>query len=613
MTSAVKKVLAALLSLVLLLGAVPAQAASLPAWAQDAAAHLKENNVYPSDDSGEISRQYFLDLLLSTLGAALPGGTLDGVERKPEGYFADGPDTQHWADRMLLAAGCGITEGTVDSATGLRYGNFDATITRAEAAKMLCAALDFCAREGYEAAPGGQAAVYSDADAIPAWAAPYTGRVAAYGLMQGDDARRFNPTGQLDWPSSIVMASRVLDLIQPTVENARPGVTLHSSLDWTKALNIIDSAVAQPLTGYAKGYYTVSNGDGTLSGVTVPTKREGYVMVDGISTVVPAEEFYVERYDAQGNVVDSKTLPIELPIFGGFFDSGDHFYLAFGQRNQERSDSAEVWRIVQYDRDWNRLGAVSASGGDTYTTEPFRSAVARMVVSGDGKTLALYAARTRYDGHQSNITFLMDTSPFALREVMGEQFPSNHVSHSFGQFVRYDGGDLVTVDHGDAYPRSFVLQKGGKSLDLLKIAGNTGDNVTHAIGSGFEVSGDGFLFLGCSTPQKDFAAEDLAPKQVFLAYADKGLKKAELTWLTSGETGIDTARLVKLSDDRFLVMWGLGADVHCLTVDGRGQTVGQEQVLKATAMPTTEAVVADGAVLWIGVSSDRTAIYSIEP
>lgn len=366
-----KKVLAAVLSLCLLLGTAPALAASLPAWAEGSAAHLKENKVYPSGYSGEIDRLNFLDLLLSTLRAALPDGTLDAVERKPSGYFADAPDTQHWEDRMNLAAGCGITEGTVDTATGARYGNFDAAITRAEAAKMLCAALDFCAREGYEAQAPGQSAVYTDADTVPAWAAPYTGRVAAYGLMKGDDAGRFNPAGKLDWPSSIVMAGRVLDLIRPTVDAARPGVTLRGGIDWTKALNVIDSAVAQPLTGYAKGYYAVSNGDGTLSGVVFPSG---------------SDTFTVERYDGQGNAVGSKSLPMELPIFGTFFDSGDHFYIAFGQENKDKDDGKEVWRVVQYDREWNRLGAVSVDGGDSYTTEPFRSTVSRMAVSEDGKT-----------------------------------------------------------------------------------------------------------------------------------------------------------------------------------------------------------------------------------
>jgi len=611
-----KKLFAVLWSLSLLWGSLPALAAGgsgTPDWAAGSYDYLKENQVYPPETSGSISRQFFLDLLLSTLNAALPDGALDAVERKPEGYFADAPGTQHWTDRMLLAAGCGITEGSVDSATGLRYGNFDATITRAEAAKMLCAALDFCAGEGYEAAASGQSTVYSDADAIPAWAAPYAGRVAAYGLMKGDQAQRFLPTGELDWPSAVVMAARVLALVKPEVDASLPGVELHSALDWAGALNVTDSSVAQPLTGYGKGYYTVSNGDGTLSAVVVPAKKEGYVMIDNIATVVPAEEFFVERYDAQGNVTDTRTLPIELPIFGGFFDSGEHFYLAFGQANQDRDDSREVWRIVQYDRNWNRLGAVSVSGGDSYTTQPFRSTVSRMTVSGDGQTLVLYAARTRYDGHQSNITFLMNTKPFSIQKVMGEEFPSNHVSHSFGQFVRYDGGELVTVDHGDAYPRSFVLQREGRSLDLLKIAGNVGDNVTHAIGSGFEVSGSGYLFLGCSTAQKDFSAEDKAPRQVFLAYADKGLEKAELTWLTSGTQGVDAARLVKLSEDKLLVMWGSGDGVHYLTVDGKGKAACEEKVLKGAAMPTAEPVVEGGRVLWIGVSSDRTAIYSIEP
>lgn len=596
----VKKSLALLLALSLLWGSVPALAASVdpPEWAAEAYDYLVENQIY-SSIRGDISRGDFLDKLLSVLEAALPDGALDSVTPQPEGYFCDEPNSEYRTNRMNLAAGCGLTEGTVDPATGLRYGNFDNTLTRAEAAKMLCSTLDFLADAGYEVVPTGDSAVYSDAAVIPDWAAPFTGRVASYGIMVGDNAQRFNPTDELDWPSCVVMLSRLLPLARSAVEVTLPGVTLHSQLSWTEALRQWDSSVAKPLTGYAKGYYAISNGDGTLSGLVVPSSDQ-----DG--------EITVERYDAQGNVVDTKTVPMELSIFGTFLDGGDYFYLAFGQANEAQDDSQEVWRIVQYDREWNRLASVSVNGGDTYTAEPFRSAVARMAVSDDGETVALYAARTRYDGHQSNITFLMDTEPFALREVMGQKFPKNHVSHSFGQFVRYDGDTLVTVDHGDAYPRSFVLQKDGQKLDLLEIAGSTGQNVTHAIGSGFEVSEDGYLFLGCSTPQEDYNAEDDASWRVFLSYTDKELEATDLTWLTDDEISVNTARLVKVDDDAFLVMWGVGADVHYLTVDGKGQITVGENVLANASMPTTQPVVAGNQALWIGVSAKRVAIYSIE-
>lgn len=602
-----KKFLAFLLSLSLLCGSVTALAAETdpPEWAQEAYDFLEENNISPLTTYGAINRQGFLNMLLNVLNAGLSSGTLDKVAPVPEDYFYDRSEFIYWANRMDLAAGCGLTEGTVDPATGLRYGNFYNTLTRAEAAKMLCSTIDFMADLGYEVVPTGESAVYSDASAIPDWAAPFTGRVASYGIMVGDSAQRFNPTDELDWPSSVVMLSRLLTLAQSAVDATFPGVTLHSQMNWRQALNQWNSWAAKPLTGYIMGYYTISNGEGTLSSLVVQP-------LNILSAEKSEPTITVERYDAQGNVVNTKSIPMELPVFGTFLDGGDYFYIAFGQRNAEQNDSQEVWRIVQYDRDWNRLASVSVNGGDSYTKYPYSSTVSRMTVSEDGKSVALYAARTRYDGHQSNITFLMDTEPFALQEVMGSKFPKNHVSHSFGQFVRYDGDALVTVDHGDAYPRSFVLQKDRKKLDLLKIAGETGQNVTHAIGGGLEVSEDGYLFLGCSTPQEDFEAEDDAPWQVFLTYTDKELKGTDLTWLTDGETSVKAARLVKVDDDTFLVMWGVGEDVHYLTVDGKGQITAGENVLADVSMPTTQPVAFENQVMWIGVASKRTAIYSIE-
>jgi len=484
--------------------------------------------------------------------------------------FTDVTDpSAYYYKPVLWAAEEGITNGVTSTRFGLR-----GTLTYDHILAFLCRA-------------AGGAAVGPDwSDDAVAWA-------RENGLTDGLSFSAKEPC-----PRSDVVYCLWKQRTGPTkpIETSGTGVTLQSKLNWKGALNVADHSVSRPLTGYSKGYYAISNGDGTLSGLIVNS----------------SDEFYVERYDAQGNVVSSKALPMELPIFGAFLDGGDCFYLAFGQMNQEMDDSKEVWRIVQYDREWNKVGSVSVTGGESYAKEPYRSAVARMAVSEDGGTVTLYAARTRYDGHQSNITISMDTKPFSIQKIMGERFPSNHVSHSFGQFIRYDGGSMVTVDHGDAYPRSFVLQKGGKKLDLLKIAGSTGQNVTHAIGSGFEVSGDGYLFLGCSAPQKDFAAEDKAPWQVFLACSGKDLGSAKLTWLTSGSESIDTARLVKLDDGTFLVMWEQSDGIHYLTVDGKGAAVSQEQILKGANMPTTQPVVEGDRVSWIGVDRDHAAIYSIE-
>ena len=591
-----KKALSLLLCLALLCAPLPARAAGgAPSWASDAYADLQSHGLLPAQaqTAGEITRGSFAGLLADAVQAVLPAEALAEHPPVDAGYFADGVSDPS----LLAAAAYGILEGTLSG--GARYADADSPLTREQAAKMVCSALDFSGSLGYQASPAGQAAQYTDAGSISSWAAPYTGQVAAYSIMVGDQAGNFNPAASLDWPSAVVILSRTLGLL----EQAASGLSvlpLDSALDWSGADSFGrgDRSVSRPLTGYVKGYYIIDNGDGTVSGLSAPISGQA------------GGQFSVERYDAQGAVTSTKTLPMELPILGTVFSGAEYNYVAFGQMNSSGSDSQEVWRIVQYDKDWNRLGAVSLTGGDTYTTEPFRSAVPRMAESADGQTVTLYAARTRYDGHQSNITFVMNAQPFSLRTCMGEEFPSNHVSHSFGQFIQYDGSQMVTVDHGDAYPRSFVLQAGGSSIDLLDIYGETGDNVTNAIGSGFEVSDSGYLFLGCSDPQQGGGTE---PWNVFLAYTGRDSRSPQLTWLTDSSATINCARLVKVDGDTFVALWGQDDGVHLQVLDGQGDRVGAEQSLPGLTMPPTQPVVQDGSIRWIQLDSQTgsTCLYTL--
>ena len=167
------------------------------------------------------------------------------------------------------------------------------------------------------------------------------------------------------------------ELLDAAAAQELDALPLQGKTDWSGAsrFGASDSQVAKPMTGWAKGYYTIDNGDGTVS-----------VLVVGSDAIT------VERFNADGSLSSSKTIEKELPTFGAFLDSGNHFYLAFGQDNDKEEDGREVWRIVRYDREWNRLGSASVNGGDSYTTAPFTAAVSRMAVSGDGKTLALHAA-----------------------------------------------------------------------------------------------------------------------------------------------------------------------------------------------------------------------------
>ena len=604
-----KKWISLLLCLALSLSLVPAALAAEgapPVWAQEAYDHISAQGVLSGEAAqtqGSISRGDFAAMLSRAVEATAPAGRLQAYPPEDSSYFADRPA----GSDLYQAAAFGILEGTL--ADGQRYANAQDPLTREQAAKMVCSTLDFFTRElGGTVTAAGEPAVYRDAGAISAWAAPYASQVASYAIMQGDESGNFLPLAQLDWPSAVLIVSRTLALMEGGQASAgsQLGLALNSSLDWSgaRAFGANDYSVSAPKTGYAQGYFTLCSADGTFSGLVVPPDLLSYDWDSQEWHSTSAGMFYVETYDAAGNVTSTKSLPMELPIFGGFLAGRDYNYLAFGQENPDQNDSQEVWRIVQYDKDWNRVGAVSASGGDTYTTEPFRSTVARMAESPDGSQLILYASRTRYDGHQSNITFLVDTQPLRMSQIMGQQFPTNHVSHSFGQFVQYDGSDVVTVDHGDAYPRSFVLQDlSGRSTDLLTIYGAVGDNVTNAIGSGFEVSQNGYLFLGCSDPQRGGESD---PWNVFLAYTDRDRRNVKLTWLTSSSSTIDCARLVRVDGDTFVAMWEQDDVLHYQLLDGTGALVGEQQTAPGYLIPPTQPVVYDGRICWIQALDDGT-------
>ena len=449
-----KKLTAFLLCLCLMIPALPAQAYitrpdDIPDWAEPSYQALEKRfsaSIFGVD--GNIDRGRFVRLLTLLLEDTYSQAELKAYPPVEYGYFSDTADLLH-----LHAAGYGIVDGSV-GADGLRYLNPTDYLTREQAAKMVCSLLDFVSQKlGYPLEPSDSPAVYADAASISGWALPYTGQIAAYGLMKGDNGGNFNPQGNLDWPSAVVLAHRTAELLGAAVTSEFNGLVLQSQIDWSRAssFDIFDRHISKPSTGRSGGYYTIDNGDGTVSGLTAGS-----------------DVITVERFNADGSLVSSRTIERELPTLGAFLDSGSHFYLAFGQDNDEEDDSREVWRIVQYDRDWNRLGAASVSGGDSYTTAPFTATVSRMAVSGDGKTLTLHASRQRYtsdDGlrHQSNFTVTVNTADMKVLSV-SEKFPNNHVSHSFGQFVRYDGEEMVTVDHGDGYPRAFVLHDDGQEI-----------------------------------------------------------------------------------------------------------------------------------------------------
>lgn len=103
--------------------------------------------------------------------------------------------------------------------------------------------------------------------------------------------------------------------------------------------------------------YIVDNNDGTKS--VIETNRLN--KEKGINDIVT-----IDTYDKQYNLIDSKKIDFELPLFGGFYSGKEYNYIVFGQENIEENNNKEVIRIVKYDKDYNRIGNASIRGRKLY-------------------------------------------------------------------------------------------------------------------------------------------------------------------------------------------------------------------------------------------------------
>ncbi|MBT2292774.1 hypothetical protein J7E73_27310 [Paenibacillus albidus] len=359
---------------------------------------------------------------------------------------------------------------------------------------------------------------------------------------------------------------------------------------------------------------------------------------DQTTSVIEAnQELTIETYNAQYELVNSHKLALELPLFGGFYSGEKYNYVAYGQENPEQNDAKEVIRIVRYDKSFNRVDSVSVKGGESYTVIPFDAGSGRMAEYGD--TLVFHTSRERYltpDGlnHQSQLTIMVNTSTMQVTNDMG-RFQKNHVSHSFDQYVLFDGGTQVLVDHGDAYPRSIVLHKGDgasyNEVDLFTIPGAIGANSTGVSIGGFEMSAGNYLVVmnsidhskvteytsfemtGLKTDQRDIILSVL-PKNDLNAPAVKHITLAKYV---GSDLIASIPKLVKISDNKLAVLWqefdkeNHPGKLKYVFVDGNGQAAGEIQTLEHFVLSECSPIVKGDQIVWYANHNGYRMFYSI--
>ena len=383
---------------------------------------------------------------------------------------------------------------------------------------------------------------------------------------------------------------------------------------------------------------------------------QGWNMINsntGEVTVMRPEQLVVQTYSPQFRLLDSRTVAMELPIWGGFFAGESYNFCVFGQENPSESDSTEVIRVVKYDKQWNRLGQASLYGANTYI--PFEAGSLRM--DEYGGYLYIRTSHEMYAGsdglhHQANLTFSVRESDMEITDSFSGVANSSagYVSHSFNQFILVDqDANIVTLDHGDAYPRGAVLMrysaKAGsdkfitangshwnavsEEVMLRNWSGGIGDNTTGAQITGLAETSTGYLAAFSDTGKGAATNIGKDVSNIYLAYTAKdnftesGTTVRPLTDANASSSQYGSQpRLVPTGLDGGYILWAVAekSDNGYFYNNGTLQyaryhadgTISQIQTVENAPLFNGQPICRDGKVIWYVTDYDDPVFYVLD-
>ena len=346
----------------------------------------------------------------------------------------------------------------------------------------------------------------------------------------------------------------------------------------------------------------------------------------------------VETYSLDFQLLNAKTLSLELPVWGGFYAGEDANYIICGQQNPQESDATEVIRVVKYDKNFNRLGSAGLYGANTVI--PFDAGSLRCDEYGGYLYVrTCHEMYTSDDGlnHQANLTFSVRESDMVVTDSYSivMNVSRGYVSHSFNQYILIDNqGNIVALDHGDAYPRSAVLIRYNQSagsdiftgscnyINIQEFPGDIGQNDTGAMIGGLAETSTGYLTVFCDNQ----AGTGDQRRNVFVSYTPKDNFTKEATTVTQLSNYTETGSMALTASNPMVVSTGLdggyilwndavssglwGAqlssnDLYYASYSADG-TVSEVQTANDVWLSDCQPIYVNGKVVWYATSRSST-------
>lgn len=339
----------------------------------------------------------------------------------------------------------------------------------------------------------------------------------------------------------------------------------------------------------------------------------------------------VEYYSSDYQLQETKILEAELPLFGGFYETDNHYFLLTGQENPYEASNVEVYRVTKYDKSWNKIHSVGLSNCNT--TIPFDAGCARMDASGDYLLIRTCHEMYKVDGvgHQANVTIQVNMESMTITDFYTGVMNTSvgYVSHSFNQFIKVENNHIIAVDHGDALPRSIALLQydsditsGNFQTSNCKLTnvmefptgGAADNNYTGASIGGFEISDSSYLIAGNAidmTDEDKFLTNET--RNVFVAAVNKSSNEVSINRLTEyeeGEESASTPHMVKISDNQYMLLWSKDNTIYYMTIDGTGQKTSETYQL-AGNLSDCVPIIVNNKLAWYTWDYETIVFYDI--
>ena len=349
----------------------------------------------------------------------------------------------------------------------------------------------------------------------------------------------------------------------------------------------------------------------------------------------PDGKIIVEDYNTSFQFVSGRTVPQELDCCYGFLSGKDYNFLVFGRTNKAHDNALEVIRVVKYSKNWDRLDQLSIS--DIKSQEAFGATSARLAEANG--SLYIHASQTTYNGHQSCMLLQIKESDMTLTDYIGGagSFEEGISSHSMNQYILIDQENrVVTLDHGDVFPRAAVLYRYKVEAGPEKLSSISGQlcdgsmvqkwaNITEASGNrtGAAVTGLAETTNGYITAFNYDGVSKTDDRSVYLGYTTKDslnstvrkLSGAGTTAPVLAPTSPNGGYILWNEQKQILDEWGYPdhavSDTLYYATYSDGGLVGAVQTAKGF-LSDCQPILYNGKVVWYVTDNSAPVFYGLD-